>query len=108
MADYVLGKRLRLARDLGKLSQRELARRAGLGSERHVGLIEEGERPNVTTDTAEKLCRALGLSLDWLLRGEGEAPTEASVSEAMSRHPDPKAPPASTRTTPDDGEQGAA
>jgi transcriptional regulator with XRE-family HTH domain len=101
-----LADRLRFARELGRLSQRELTRRAGLKSERHVGLIESGEKADVMGETAEKLSRVLGVSLDWLLTGKGEPPTEESVRAALNVSDDA---PDSTRTStaPDPEEQAS-
>ncbi len=67
--DETLGTRVRRARKLLGISQRELSRRAGLGSERHVALIESGGRTEIEMTTARKLAATLGVSLDWLLGG---------------------------------------
>lgn len=79
-----IGDRLRHVRALARLSQNELAGLAGLKSTRHVGLIEEGERDNVTTTTSTGLCTALGMSLDWFLAGKGEPPSEEEVHAAVA------------------------
>lgn len=69
-----LASRLRAARKSLKLSARALDERAGL-TPGHTWLIEHGERSDITTDTAKALARALGATLDWLLTGEGAAPS---------------------------------
>jgi transcriptional regulator with XRE-family HTH domain len=74
-----LGQRLEWARKVAKLSQRGLARRAGLGSQRHVGLIESGERDNPELKTLQKVADTLGVSIGWLANGEGERPTAETI-----------------------------
>lgn len=77
-----LAERVKWARETARLSQRELARRAGLGSERHVGLIEAGERPNVELKTLQGVAGVLGVTIGWLANGEGDPPTEESIRAA--------------------------
>lgn len=74
--------RLREARRLSGLSARALSRCAGL-AETHVSLIESGAT-NMGTQTAERLANALGVSLDWLVSGVGNGPTEVSVRAAVA------------------------
>lgn len=61
-------------------NQRELARRAGLKNERHVGVILTRLRKNPESaldhDTLVKLARGGAVSVDWLATGAG--PREAS------------------------------
>jgi transcriptional regulator with XRE-family HTH domain len=78
-----VGERLHHVRTIAQLTQTELAELAGLKSTRHVGLIEEGERDNLTTATSSGLCEALGMSMDWFLLGKGDAPTEAEIVSAV-------------------------
>ncbi len=70
------------------LSSRELARLAGI-SESHPWLIESGQRPHVASHLLSAMARALGVSLDWLINGEGDRPTpegvQAAVKEARDR-----------------------
>jgi transcriptional regulator with XRE-family HTH domain len=80
-----IGKRLAWARDVADMGQAELARLAGLKSTRHVGLIEEGQRDNVTSSTATGLCRVLGMSLDWFLTGKEPPPTPEQICAAVAR-----------------------
>jgi transcriptional regulator with XRE-family HTH domain len=47
-------------------TRRELARRAGL-HENHLRKVEMGERMRIEGETIFKLCRALGVSADYLL-----------------------------------------
>ena len=53
------------------LSGGELARRAGFTSQ-YVNSLRSGERgARLPLDTARKLAHALGVSVDWLTKGEG-------------------------------------
>lgn len=63
------------------LTQRGLARHARLPSERHIGLIESGERDNLTLETLKKIADALGLTVGWLSNGEGEEPSEKKLKK---------------------------
>lgn len=76
--------RLRRARTLGGLSQRELASLAGL-SPSHVGLIEQGRVEDLGSDAASRLATVLGASLDWLVRGIGRCPPAADISAAVAK-----------------------
>jgi DNA-binding Xre family transcriptional regulator len=66
----------------GDLGTRELDRLAGLTAG-HTSAIETGNRPNVEARTAAGLCRVLGVSIDWLVLGDGRAPTERTVRAAV-------------------------
>ena len=78
-----VGVRLNAARSLVDVSARELDRLART-TEGHTSLIESGVVQNTTLETAGKLAGALGVTLDWLLNGSGDAPTTESVSAAVS------------------------
>lgn len=77
-----IGERLREARLLGELSARELSGLAGVAAG-HVALLESGEREHPRSDTLVALARVLGVSLDWLVSGNGETPTVESVRAAV-------------------------
>ncbi len=63
--------RLGTAMDARALSGGELARRAGFTSQ-YVNSLRSGERgARLPLDTARKLAHALGVSVEWLTRGEG-------------------------------------
>lgn len=63
--------RLGEAMDARGLSGGELARRAGFTSQ-YVNSLRSGERgARLPIDTARKLAHALGVSVDWLTKGEG-------------------------------------
>lgn len=75
--------RLRSARKLAGISAKQLDRLAGLGAG-HTNMIESGTRVDIEGGTLAKLCKALGVSLDWLLLGGGKAPTVNSVRSAIA------------------------
>jgi len=54
-----------------KISQRELARRAGLKSEAHIGLILKGTVTRPSADILAPIARAGGVELAWLSDGGG-------------------------------------
>ena len=64
--DYVLlGKRVRFARRMLDITQKELAKKTGV-SAALIGHVERGTRiPSV--ETVYRICKALGLSADYLL-----------------------------------------
>jgi transcriptional regulator with XRE-family HTH domain len=63
--------RLGEAMDARGLSGGELARRAGFTSQ-YVNSLRSGERgARLPLDTARKLAHALGVSVEWLTKGEG-------------------------------------
>lgn len=74
--------RLQLARELAGLSMQELSKLSGLAGS-HAGLIARGAVGNPRVDIAEKLAHTLGISLDWLVRGEGPEPTAEQVHAAV-------------------------
>lgn len=82
-----LAARLRLLVQLSGLSQRELSRRA-LQGETHLGLLVERLERSETADlqrrTLESIATTCGISLDWLVRGIGEDPTEAAIRAALA------------------------
>jgi len=61
-----LGQRIEAFRTRRGLTQRELARQAGIGHTIVAGL-ESGSRQDVRTDTAKRIARALGTSIDHLV-----------------------------------------
>lgn len=63
--------RLAEAMDARGLSGGELARRAGFTAQ-YVNSLKNGDRgARLPIDTARKLAAALGVAVDWLVRGEG-------------------------------------
>jgi transcriptional regulator with XRE-family HTH domain len=61
---------LRQFRELAKMSQSELARRANI-PQPVVSDVESGRQKSVNLETARRIARALGVTLD-LLAGTGE------------------------------------
>lgn len=66
--------RIRTTREARGLSQREVAGRAGL-SHAALSKLETGQRPRAEAWALLKIARVLGVSLDWLLSGEGPEPS---------------------------------
>lgn len=71
-----LSGRLKQARKSKGVSASKLDAQAGL-TRGHTWQIETGRKPNIELETATKLAGALGVSLDWLVRGEGVGPVAA-------------------------------
>lgn len=63
----------------------DLSGKAGIKSRGHVGLLLSGNIKTMTRPMAEKLARATGASVEWLLTGEGDPwATHAQVSAAQT------------------------
>lgn len=73
-----LPERLAWARGAAGLSARGLDRKAGLHGG-HTQLIESGRRVDPSSETVKRLARALGISIDWLIDGNGMAPSEDAL-----------------------------
>ena len=76
--------RLAFARGLSGLSQRALSLRAGL-TRPHVGMIESGARRELRYETMRALATTLGVSIPWLMIGEGVTPSERTIRTAVGR-----------------------
>lgn len=76
MGPRTLRGRLKRARQKLGVSASRLDAQAGL-TRGHTWQIETGRKPNIELETASKLADALGVSLDWLVRGEGAGPVAA-------------------------------
>jgi transcriptional regulator with XRE-family HTH domain len=72
-----LGPRLRQFRELTGLSQNELAKRAGVPRP-VITDVESGRQRSVNLETARRLARALGVTLD-MLAGPEEEDEEPAV-----------------------------
>jgi transcriptional regulator with XRE-family HTH domain len=90
-----IGKRIRDLREERGLTQREVARRAGL-TPSGVGFIEHGQTRNPSAETVLAVARALGVPVEELLREPvplDEAPREAGPEKQLpeeagvERHP---------------------
>lgn len=76
-----LGERVKQARQLGNVSQKQLTRSAELGAG-HLSHIEAGNRRRLRAATFDAIARALALhgvrvSTEWLRTGEGKPPRAA-------------------------------
>jgi transcriptional regulator with XRE-family HTH domain len=78
MEPQTMGARLRAARTLRGLTQEALAS-AIKTSTFSVSKYERGELTNPQTDTLCGIARVLGVSLDWLVLGEGNGPSKAAA-----------------------------
>jgi hypothetical protein len=51
----------------------------------HTALIEAGRKPNIQSETAKGLAGVLGVSLDWLLAGDGAVPDGESIRRSVRK-----------------------
>ena len=65
------GERLRQFRELAKMNQSELAKRANI-PQPIISAVESGRQKSVNLDTARRIARALGVTLDMLAGPEEE------------------------------------
>ena len=81
------GDRLATARDAASLSQTELARRTGV----RVASVRswENDQSEPRANTLQRLSGILGVSLMWLLAGEGESGAAPSWVHSSGRGPGP-------------------
>lgn len=80
-----IGERIRYLRMLCEdLRGRELDRLAGR-SPGHTTLIEDRAGSDVFAAVCLAYARVLGASLDWLIAGDGDAPTRAQVKAAVAK-----------------------
>lgn len=82
MRSATLRSRLEQLRKMAGVPRRELDRLARLG-EGHTTMIVLGKRKSVEAATASALASVLGVSLDWLVNGEGDPPSAAVVRAAV-------------------------
>lgn len=75
-----IGARVRQARETACISARELDKLSGI-SQGHVSLIEAGRKWRVSAETVALIGLALGVSLDWMILGRGNAPTPLAVAK---------------------------
>jgi len=98
--------RLSEAMETRNLSGGELARRAGFTSQ-YMNSLRAGDRgARIPLDTARKIAAALGVSVDWLVKGEGprERLSDVFVVGADGGAPGPMRPPAPSDIYPSRGE----
>ncbi len=74
--------RLRWAREQAEVSARELDRLSGK-AEGACAIFEASDRSALVT-TTDAYARTLGLSLDWLVRGNGPKPLAREIRRAVA------------------------
>jgi len=77
--DRMVGQRIRAARRARELNQEELSRRLGIHRNSLVR-YERGER-GIDVELLVRIARELGVSLHWLVTGEGEMEQVPEVPE---------------------------
>lgn len=75
--------RLRKLRTVGRVSGRKLARLVGW-NETSLAAAEAGGG-SMSAERVLALAKVLGTTVEWLVSGEGSAPTEAAVLAAVAR-----------------------
>lgn len=81
----VIGDRVRAERQGRGMSAAELARHAGV-SKSYLSTLENGNHPEPGALPLARIAEALGTTLDYLVRGDGERPlVEVRVT---TRHPE--------------------
>ena len=78
-----LGERLKAAREKKGWSQRELARQANVRYAT-ISELERGIRTAMNTDTAKKIARSLGVSVDYLISTFEEDEEEGAAALALA------------------------
>lgn len=78
------GERVRLARELQKLSQCALARSCGVNHST-IYRVECG-LSKMRPETVQAIAAALDVTVDWILTGKRDAPTESSGSTSYPSH----------------------
>lgn len=77
------GARIKAARELADISTKDLDRLSGL----KPGVswaVENSPTGNSEIRTLDKLAKVLGLSLDFVVRGDGEGPTAEQVKASVA------------------------
>jgi transcriptional regulator with XRE-family HTH domain len=67
------------------LPARQLDALAGLATNHVANIESERLSDDVQSSTARKLCGVLGVSLDWLISGEGPEPKAKHVRAAVEK-----------------------
>lgn len=80
-----LGERLREAREAAGMGQHSLARASGV-SQSHISNVESGKRAELGPSVVSALAASLGVSLSWLMTGQGPKKPEP-VPEAHAASP---------------------
>jgi len=83
MVSTTLAERLRVLREYTGLSARAISDLAGLTCTTHLTKIESGDRVNPTGETLVLIARVFGTTVEWLVTGDGEAPSRLDVCTAV-------------------------
>ena len=78
--DNLFAGRLRTARMAAKIKAKDLAGFAGI-SAGYLSQLESGSRVMPAAEVVGKIAQFLGVSVEWLLSGDGAAPPQARVME---------------------------
>jgi transcriptional regulator with XRE-family HTH domain len=78
----ILAGRIARIHKLSGLDRKEMSELARL-TQCHVGMLIRGDVKAPEPDTLIKIARTFGVSLEWLLTGDGEAPSEQSIQAAI-------------------------
>lgn len=78
-----LATRLRHAREVSGISGRQLGQIAGLSTS-IVSHLENDRYGTPNGETLQAICAVLGISVDWLLSGNGPAPTDDAIRGASN------------------------
>lgn len=76
-------KRLKETRELGEIAASDLSELAGL-SDGYVAHLERGVRKNPGMEAMGAIAAVLGVTIDYLVRGEGEQPAAELVKAAIA------------------------
>jgi transcriptional regulator with XRE-family HTH domain len=79
-----LPERLRFLRTTAGITYSSVDELAGL-RRGHARVVETGKRPYIEAHTVAALADVFGVTMDWLFRGLGDAPTDASVRDAVAK-----------------------
>ena len=80
--DAMLVQRISYLRKNSGISQRKFSKLCGL-RDTHVGLLERGTYSSMRSDSLERIAKSLEISLDWLILGKGEPPSESEIKLAV-------------------------
>ena len=78
-----LASRVAHVRGLAGIPARHLDRLAGL-TPGHTSAIERSKKIDVGAATLSGIASALGVSIDWIVRGSGKVPTARAVKAAVA------------------------
>lgn len=81
VVDMHVGQRVRELRERAGLSRRRLDKLSGFSS----GFVQQVEKgKGLGSDSAKEIARVFGATLDWLIAGEGDPPTQRQIDRAVA------------------------